>query len=92
MCDFLPFHPFSEPEKRIFVLPNDKHYLLTNMDYLPSDPVILVSSINMLLRDYEFDTLESLCAAFDREPEELKAYLHASGFDYDEQQRRFIGV
>ena len=31
------------------------------MDYLPKDPAILVSSVNMLLRDEEFDTLESLC-------------------------------
>ena len=34
------------------------------MDYLPKDPAILVSSVNMLLRDEEFDTLESLCYAF----------------------------
>ena len=27
------------------------------MDYLPHDPTILVSSVNMLLRDEEFDTL-----------------------------------
>ena len=31
------------------------------MDYLPKDLAILVSSVNMLLRDEEFDTLESLC-------------------------------
>ena len=31
------------------------------MDYLPKDPAILVSSVNMLLRDEEFDTLEALC-------------------------------
>ena len=29
------------------------------MEYLPKDPAILVSSVNMLLRDEEFDTLES---------------------------------
>ena len=26
------------------------------MDHLPKDPAILVSSVNMLLRDEEFDT------------------------------------
>ena len=41
------------------------------MDYLPKDPAILVSSVNMLLRDEEFDTLESLCYAFSREPKEI---------------------
>ena len=44
------------------------------MDYLPKDPAILVSSVNMLLRDEEFDTLESLCYAFSREPKEIKDY------------------
>ena len=29
------------------------------MDFLPKDPAILVSSVNMLLRDEEFDTQES---------------------------------
>ena len=33
------------------------------MDFLPKDPAILVSSVNMLLRDEEFDTLEALCFA-----------------------------
>ena len=33
------------------------------MDFLPKDPAILVSSVNMLLRDEEFDTLEALCYA-----------------------------
>lgn len=45
------------------------------MDYLPKDPAILVSSVNMLLRDEEFDSLESLCYAFSREPKEIKDYL-----------------
>ena len=45
------------------------------MDYLPKDPAILVSSVNMLLRDEEFDTLESLCYAFSRDPQEIKNYL-----------------
>ena len=31
---------------------------IREMDYLPKDPAILVSSVNMLLRDEEFDTLE----------------------------------
>ena len=49
------------------------------MDYLPNDPAILVSSINMYLRDGEYDSLESLCNAFSREPEELKSSLAENG-------------
>ena len=42
------------------------------MDNLPQDPFMLVSSINMLLRDGEYDSLEDLCASFDRNEEESK--------------------
>ena len=55
---------FLQPEKR-----------KEQMEYLPKDPAILVSSINMLLRDEEFDSLESLCYSFNTIPDEVKAYL-----------------
>lgn len=59
------------------------------MEYLPKDPAILVSSVNMLLRDEEFDTLESLCYNFDKEPKEIKDYLYKHGFVYSTQQKQF---
>ena len=59
------------------------------MDYLPKDPAILVSCVNMLLRDEEFDTLESLCYNFGTEPKGLKNYLHGHGFVYSEKQKQF---
>ena len=59
------------------------------MEYLPKDPAILVSSINMLLRDEEFDTLESLCCFYDREVDELKNTLEREGYVYSEEQRQF---
>jgi hypothetical protein len=59
------------------------------MDYLPKDPAILVSSINMLLRDEEFDSLESLCYAFSREPEDVKDYLVEHGYVWSEHQKQF---
>ena len=59
------------------------------MDFLPKDPAMLVSSINMLLRDEEYDTLESLCNSVDRDPEEIKDNLQQHGFIYDEQQKQF---
>jgi len=58
------------------------------MDHLPHDPAMLVSAVNMLLRDNEFDTLEDLCSYFDRDPEELKAELLAEGYIYSEAQRQ----
>ena len=58
------------------------------MDRLPKDPFMLVSSINMLLRDNEFDSLEDLCAYFEREVEEVKEELLECGYIYDEEQRQ----
>ena len=62
------------------------------MDYLPKDPAILVSSVNMLLRDEEFDTLESLCYNFGTEPVHVKDYLYGHGFVYSEEQRQFLPI
>ena len=59
------------------------------MDFLPNDPAILVSSINMLLRDEEFDSLESLCYNFNTEPDAIKARLRDSGFVYSDEQKQF---
>ena len=59
------------------------------MDHLPKDPEILVSSVNMLLRDEEFDSLESLCYNFNEDAERLKAYLYDAGYVYSEEQHQF---
>ena len=58
------------------------------MDFLPTDPAILVSTINMLLRDDEFDSLEALCYAFNRNPYELKKYLLQHGYVYSTEQKK----
>ena len=59
------------------------------MEYLPNDPDILISSINMLLRDEEFDSLESLCYAFAKDPRDIKDLLSAHGYIYSIEQRQF---
>ena len=59
------------------------------MDYLPQDPFILVSSINMLLRDKEFDSLDTLCNNFNKDMNELKEFLRQYGFEYLEEQKQF---
>ena len=62
------------------------------MEHLPKDPAILVSSVNMLLRDEEFDSLESLCYAFSRDPKDIKDYLLEKGFVWSENQKQFRPV
>lgn len=58
------------------------------MEHLPNDPFMMVSAINMLLRDEEFDSLESLCCYFDREPDDIKATLLQHGYVYSEAQKQ----
>lgn len=58
------------------------------MDHLPKDPAILVSSINMLLRDEEYDTLEQLCYAFGTDAGQVKEYLSRYGYVYSESQKQ----
>ncbi len=59
------------------------------MDRLPQDPIMLLSSINMLLRDREYDSLEDLCGRFDRDINEVKTTLLQVGYEYDEKQKQF---
>ena len=62
------------------------------MDFLPKDPAILVSTVNMLLRDEEYETLESLCDAFSTDSDEMKERLLKEGLVYSEQQKQFRPV
>lgn len=55
------------------------------MDHLPQNPIMLVSSINMLLRDNEFDSLESICSYFDRDIKEIISTLNSNGYEYNSE-------
>ena len=49
-----------------------------NMDNLPNDPMMLMSFINMKLRD-EYSSLDELCTSLNIEKETLIKKLNASG-------------
>ena len=72
--------------------PNEVAIIDKEMDTLPKDPAMLVSAVNMLLRDDEFDTLESLCCNFDIEPLALRRTLLLEGYVYSESQRQMRPV
>ncbi|MBR7036168.1 MAG: DUF4250 domain-containing protein [Bacteroidales bacterium] len=59
------------------------------MDHLLKDPYMLVSSINMLLRDDEFESLDSLCNSFDCAESEIIDYLAKYDFVYSSEQKQF---
>lgn len=58
------------------------------MSALPKDPIILLSFINMKLRDYYKD-LDDLCEDMDIEKEELIRTLEAAGFEYSQESKSF---
>ena len=55
---------------------------------IPNDPYMLLSYINMMLRD-TFDSLEEFCAANDADKDTIKAKLQAAGFEYDRELNQF---
>ena len=61
------------------------------MDHLPlGDIPMLVSSINFLLRDEEFDNLDQICNCFDVERERIDSLLASQGYAYSEEENRVI--
>ena len=55
---------------------------------LPQDSVILLSYLNMKLRD-EFSSLSELCAALNLEQQQLEEKLESVGFSYDPAVNQF---
>ncbi len=52
------------------------------------DPYILLSAVNMRLRD-QYSSLEDLCASEEISKEKLLEVLAKCGFTYNEDQRQF---
>lgn len=59
------------------------------MENLPQDPFMLLSFINMRLRDGDYDSLEQLCDDLGISPDDLKARMGAAGFEYLPEGKRF---
>lgn len=55
---------------------------------LPGDPVMLLSVVNLKLRDY-YPTLDALCEDMDVDQADLCEKLAAAGYQYDPQQNQF---
>lgn len=50
---------------------------------------MLVSAINFLLRDEEFDNLDQICDYYHEDKAELVKKLKDAGYTYSEEQKRF---
>lgn len=55
---------------------------------IPEDPFILLSFINMKLRD-EYDSLDALADGLDVDVNDIKSRLESVGFKYDASQNQF---
>lgn len=58
------------------------------MNQLPDDPFMLLSMVNMKLRD-EYSDLDDLCASMDVDKKELVKKLADAGFEYLPQLNQF---
>lgn len=58
------------------------------MENLPKDPIMLISFINMKLRDL-YPSLEALCEDLNIDRSELEEKLKAVGYEYNEATKRF---
>lgn len=61
------------------------------MDHLPlNDIPMLVSSVNFLLRDGEFENLDEICSYFDVGRSVIDTILASAGYSYDTARNRII--
>ena len=58
------------------------------MENIPSDPMMLLSFLNMKLRDF-YSNLEELCNALDLDKDEIVKKMAEAGFEYNESQNKF---
>lgn len=56
---------------------------------LPKDPVMLLSFINLKLRDF-YSSLASLCEDMDVDKQEIIETLGKIDYHYDEQKNQFV--
>ena len=56
---------------------------------IPKDPVMLLSFINLKLRDF-YGSLEMLCDDMDIERAEIEDKLSSINYHYDEEKNQFV--
>ncbi|MDE6714944.1 MAG: DUF4250 domain-containing protein [Muribaculaceae bacterium] len=60
-----------------------------NYEELPKDPFMLLSFVNMKLRD-EYSSIDEMCSDMDIDKESLTNTLQAAGFTYDSALNKFF--
>lgn len=55
---------------------------------IPQDPIMLLSFVNMKLRDF-YNNIDALCDDMEISKEELISKLATAGFEYNSEQNKF---
>lgn len=56
---------------------------------IPNDPVMLVSYVNLKLRDF-YTNLDALCEDLDADRDEIVEKLAGIDYHYDEEKNQFV--
>ncbi len=56
---------------------------------IPQDPVMLLSFVNLKLRDY-YNSLEALCEDLDVDAKQLCTKLESIDYRYDREKNQFV--
>lgn len=56
---------------------------------IPSDPIMLLSFVNLKLRDY-YGSLDAMCEDLDLSREDITAKLEAVNYRYDAEKNQFV--
>lgn len=56
---------------------------------IPKDPVMLLSFVNLKLRDY-YGSLEQMCEEMDIDFSEIEGKLASIDYRYDKEKNRFV--
>lgn len=56
---------------------------------IPKDPVMLLSYVNLKLRDY-YSSLDALCDDLGLDPGEIEEKLRGAGCSYDSARNQFV--
>ena len=59
------------------------------MAALPKDPAMLLSAVNMKLREF-YDSVDSLCDDLDVARESIETLLAGIGYTYDAEKNQFV--
>ena len=61
------------------------------MNQLPKDPIILLSVLNMKLRDF-YSSLDALCDDLNADEQQLLTDMRRAGYRYDARRNTFLRI